>query len=906
MPTFYFSRVAPQALMVGFLLSAVLMHSAFAAPSDAVDPVAGASPAPAIMLPSQATNAGPAPSLQKSVPTLALSATAVVPPEKKSVTKSRAKSGAKSGRRHARKKVATRQKAPPRPAWYADHDRAIELARLGDTGQSLSILQPLYREHGDDLGVTRDFIAVLGWNGGHDATVVQLYQSLPDPDQPDYVLQQVGLAYRRLHMPRQALAVYQTGLRHSPDDMNFIIGAMHSLADDGYVEKALLVADADMYYQGTRVDIELAAAEIADQFDMYKALHYYEVVLQQQPDNQVALRGFIRASGRMGASSLAVKTALQHPGIIPAAELRHLQGDEAAALVRYGMTEPSTPDQRFAITDQAIVRLNSLIAAWSTEGPEAQPDILRARYDRMLAFYNRSMMQDVLNEYASLQQEGVDVPPYALGTVADAYMTLREPEKARDLYLRVLAADPKNYDARRQLFYAYVECDDYKKAFQTVDALVEDQPVWIENKGSDHPEPNPRRVAAEIMAGSGRLYAGEIREGDKRLVPLVNAAPNTAGNREVLGNVYSAHGWYRAALQQYQIGASMGGNPSIGNQVGLAEMNLRLRNFRAAEDQSATLVRQYPESLQVQRLARDVAVHNMAELRVTTGYAFQPMTDHNVSGGKGYGIDTLLYSPPVKDNWRIFAGEYFTHQREPNAEGNISFSRTTAGAEYRQGPVTAQAGLTYNHFHDNERLGIAGEGSWDINDIWTLAGSGESFSRDTPLRALNSGVTAGFMGAHAVWRRDEEHELRFGGDIMPFSDGNVRTGLDASYAQRIWTTPHIKLDGLGDVGESQNSADQNRFYYNPSRDFIALIGARATQSLYQRYSTLYQHSFRIEPGVYMEEYYGTSAVLRMRYEQRVFFHQTFEAGLGVNFARQAYDGSPENDVGLTLDLVDRF
>lgn len=888
MPKSRLGSMTRHALMYSFLLSAAIAHVAHAASPAGTDPTTNSSLG---MAPSAITLAAPNPAGTQSSPVAA---------SKKHILK-------KKHHHVAKKRVAQKQKkAPPRPEWYADHDRAVELARLGDTKQALAILEPLYYSHGDDLGVTRDYIAILGWDGGHDARVVEVYQTLADPDQPDFVLQQVGRSYRTLHHPNQALAVYQIGLRHSPDDSNFIIGAMRSLAEDGYVERALAVADADIAYHGTRIDVDLAAADIADQYDMYKALHYYERVLQQEPNNTDALRGYIRAAGRMGSPSLAVKTAKEHPGIIPAAELRHLEGDAAAILVRDGTAEPSTPSQRFAVTDQAIVYLNSLIVEWSHQGPEARTDILRARYDRMQAFYNRYMMQDVINEYNNLLQEGVDVPEYALTAVADAYMAVKEPEIARDLYLRVLVVDPKNYDVRRQLFYAYVECDQYDKAFQTVDNLVEDQPVWIRNKSDDRASPNPRRVAAELMAGAARLYAGEVKEGDKRIVPIVTSAPNVASNREALANVYAAHGWPRQALQQYQIGAALPGGPSIANRVGMAEMNLRLQHFYTAEDETQSLLQQYPENMQVQRLARDVEVHNMAELRVSAGYAFEPVTSYNVTGGEGYGIDTLIYSPPINENWRIFAGEYFTHQHEPNTEGSISFSRTTTGAEYRNGDVTAQGGLTYNHFHGDERLGIAGEGTWSISDQWTVAGSAESFSRDTPLRAMNQGVTASFFGGHAVWRQDEEHELRFGGDVMPFSDSNVRTGVDASYAQRVLTWPHIKIDGLADAGESQNTADSNRYYYNPSRDFIALVGARATETLYQRYSTLWQHSFRIEPGLYMEEHYGTSATLRMRYEQRVFFNQTFETGLGVNFARQAYDGQPENDIGLTLDLVDRF
>ena len=813
---------------------------------------------------------------------------------------------------HKKHKLAHHQKAshkkivhrPAAPAWYADHDRAVELARAGDTKQALAMLDGLYRQHSDDLGVVRDYIAVLGWDGSHEAQVVGLYQTLADPDQPNYVLQEVGRAYRGLHQPRLALAVYQLALRHSPNDVGFIIGAMQSLAEDGFVEKALKVADADIQFNGGRPEVLLTAASIADQYDIYKALYYYEAVLRLDSNNREAIVGYIRVSGRRGAPEEAVRVAKEHPGIIPAAELRHLEGDVGAALVRAGMAEPSTPGQRYAVTDQAISYLNNIIAHWAKDGPSAQPDILRARYDRMLAFYNRSMMKDVIDEYNSLLQQGIDIPSYARSTAGDAYMALKEPEMARDIYTRVLQTDPHNYDVRRQLFYAYAESDDYRKAFEVVDALVQDEPQWISN-GNEKSALNPRYIAAELMAGAGRLYAGEVDEGAHRIMSVVASSPDTSENREALANLYMAQGWRRAALQQYAISATLPG-ADLGSKIGMAEANLQLHNFRVAEDEAGSLLRLNPENPGVQRLGHDIDIYNMAELRITTGYAFKPDTTTNVSGAEGYGIDMLLYSPPINDNWRLFAGEYFSHQKEPNTEGSVSFSRSIAGGEYRDGSLTASGGLTYNHFHQDERVGVSADASWSINDQWTLAGSGETFSRDTPLRAMNQGVTAGAINAHTVWQADTDHQLRIGGDIMPFSDGNLRTGLDTGYSQIVWALPDIKISGLADLGESQNTANSNRYYYNPSRDFIALGGARAVQTLYQRYSTLYQQSLQVEPGIYMEEHYGTSAVVRVRYEQRVFFNQTFEAGLGFNFSRQSYDGAPENDMGISLDLVDRF
>jgi len=789
------------------------------------------------------------------------------------------------------------------PSWYADHDRAVQLAREGRYAESLDILRHLYAWHRDDRGVVRDYLTVLGWAGGNDSQVIGLYKMMADPNQPDYVLEAVGLAYRNLYQPYDALGIYQLGLSHSPNNVAFSVGVIRSMAECGYLEKALKQAEYDLRLHGNRLEVLLAAGDVADKFSqIYQAFRYYVLAVQLEPKNKDALLGLIRSADRVGAPKLSLKLIEDNPGLVGAAEYRRIEGDETATLVRWGTLDPASEARRYATTDEAITKLQNYISRWSKGGALAQDDVHRAQLDLVVALSNRSRMEDVIELYKTLLDEKVEIPNYVLSPIADAYLYLRHPEKARDLYLKILETEPKNFGVRRQLFYAYIECDDYDNAFQVIDDLVKDQPIWAPQTGA----PNISRYSAELAAGSARLFAGEVQEANKRIEPLANAAPNNPSSREALGNLYAAHGWPREAIEQYEIGLALERAPDVGNEVDAAETNLNLQNFQLTEAATQDLTQREPENLAVQRLDRDWQVHNMAELRVRAGYDFSPITSVNVTGGEAYGIDTVLYSPPIDYNWRIFAGEYYTHQVEPDKEGSVGYSRTTAGIEYRNGPITAEAAPTYNLYHNTDRAGGEADATWSINDQWTVAGSGELFSRDTPLRALNAGVTADAYNAHAVWRESEIQELRFGGDIMPFSDGNLRSGVDADYSHRLFTYPHLVIDGLVDAGESQNSDNANRLYYNPYHDFIALAGARAVQTLYQRYSTLYQQSLTLTPGAYWQQFYGDSAAFRLRYEQRVFFNNVFEAGLGVDFERQAYDGNPEDDIGLTFDLTERF
>lgn len=789
----------------------------------------------------------------------------------------------------------------------AVRSKAAKLAREGKYDQALAILRKLGGEHTKNVGILQDRLAITSWMGGHDQEVIDQYLALKNPNQPDYVLEAVGKAYRDLGKTDEAIAVYENGLKRYPHSEAFAVGTIRTLTDGGYVERALSVANDNLNRYGNRLDVLLAAADAANLYDQNDALKYYQAAAKVAPKNPDVLRGLIRTSDRLGAPQVALQTINENPGIVSDSERRQIEGDEAAALVRLGILEQEKEDRPTAATDRAIDNIDSRIAQWKQEGPDANVNITRARYDRIIALHSRSRSAEVINEYHALAgQEGANPPVFALGAVGDAYLDTHQPEKARDMYLKVLETEPKNNLVRRQLFYTYVDLGDYKNAYRIADQMVSEGTVWDRNKNESVPMTDAQHRDAELTAGAARLYFGEVSEADKRLLPVIAANPDSPGAHEALGNLDNAHGWPRHALEQYKIGTQLAGGQNLSNDVGIANTQLALHNFPEAEAEVQSLMQRHPENLSVLRAKRDWDVYNMAEFDLTAGYSFEPTTNRNVSGGQSFGIDAKIYSSPFRYNWRLFAGEYFAHQKEPNGEGSIGFSRSTAGVEYRNGDITANLAPTYNAYHGTSRVGVAGDASYNFNDHWTVAGGGELFSRETPLRALNQGITAHMVNAHAVWKQDESLSVRFGGSVMPFSDKNLRTEQDADLTKRVWTMPYWRLDAIASVGLDQNSKDENRSYYNPSSDMIGLFGGQFVQTLYQRYATLWQHTLRIMPGFYWQSHYGTDPTVRARYEHRVFFNQTFEAGLGVNFQRQDYDGAAENDVSVTLDLVDHF
>lgn len=799
-------------------------------------------------------------------------------------------------------------------AWDWEREAALRQARAGDPIAALKTLERLHEAYPADRVLESDLIVVSGW-AGHDDAVIRRFRVMEPGPYRDYLLEAVGLAYRHLKLPVEALAIYRRGLAQSPGNSDLAAGEISSLADLGATGEAILSADANLKRWGERLEVLLAAGYAATaQGKPVEALRYLDRALLADPASRQAVHDRLLAIALMGAPQVSLALDDASPGALSAAERRKLEGDAAAALVRWGVFEPASEGERFAATDRALAVLDALILRWSVQGPEAHQAILRARFDRMVALRDRVRMAEVMVEYDDLVKLAVPIPGYVLVAAADASLYLRRPEQARALYIRGLSVDPRNPETRLALFYAYVDLDELPAAYRQVDAAQSDQAVWLYIKGLNDPQENPDHAAAELAAAEARLYADDLAEAHRRIAKLAEAAPNNTRYVSALANLYSVRGWPRQAEAEFEISRSL--NPkSAATETAQARNFLNLRDYPRVPAPLADLKRRFPEDLGVQRLDRLWHVHNMAEFRLTVEQALR--ADASVQGGSGIAIDAQLYSPPIVGNWRLFGAEYVARERLPSGEGTIALRRSGVGVEYRdrdfratlEGAVSAYGGnvdTVLTSGGGSGRAGARGTLAWSPDDHWLFGLEADSFARGTPLRALRAGVTARSGLLSAAYRVSESRQFELTAEAMSFSDRNQRGTLAGQYTERLLTVPYWSIDGTLRVAGSGNSADTERRYFNPGADGVASAGLAITQAIYRRYEFSYDHRLVVTPGVYWERGYGSAGVASLLYEHRLRADDVLEFGLGLTLARQPYAGAYENSAAVLLNIIWRF
>lgn len=792
-------------------------------------------------------------------------------------------------------------------AQIQNYDVLIRQARSGDYPPALDMLRQRLQETPDDRRALGDYIVISGWAGDGQAAT-QAYEQAGSPGNlPSAALNTVARAYRDTQRWDRAIDLYREGERRFPDQPAFTYGHIMTLADAGRTDDAIQRGRELTGRQPGNADAHLAldyAYQRAGQ--PYAALEHASRAYDLAPRKPYVVRAYVLAQQRAQLPRAALRMAQAHPGILEPAQIRSLQADVAAQMTRAAAAESRGEAERFALADQALAMYDQLIAQWRDLGPSARADVQRAEADRLQALHARRRMQDIVTSYEAMRADGTTVPAYVLGDVAAAYLSLRQPEKAAPLFRQSLASPTEAQEPSTRLadqtglFYALTESERDARANAEMDHAIGEQPLWNYYKGTPVRQPNSLRLDAELTRARGDLYEDNTMLAQEKLDRMVADAPDNTSIRSARAAVYRARDLPRNAERDLKIAESQAPR-AIEVEVGQAETALALQEWRQAKLLRDDLVARAPDDATVRRLAREWDVHNMAEWRVTASRGVT--TNSPVLGSHDWNIDTVLYSPPIDENWRVFAGTGYS-QGEFD-EGNGYFGWARAGAEWRSRDITAQAEVSGNRYGYGTKTGAAASVTVDLDDHWQVGAGAALLSRDTPLRALKQNITSNSLNAAIRWRGDERREWTLSVTPSFFSDGNNRLAATLSGRQRLYTTPKVKVDALLDLSASHNTADDAP-YFNPKSDLTVMPALQITHTLYQRYENRWEQQFLLGGGTYSQQGYGTGGIFTIGYGQRYRYNDVLEIGFMVTGTSRPYDGQRERDYNILVNMTYRF
>lgn len=743
---------------------------------------------------------------------------------------------------------------------------------------------------------------------GEEATaVLRAYERAGSPATlPAPALEAVARAYRDTQQWPSAIRLFSQGERRFPGQATFAYGHVMTLADAGRPHEAIERGKALVAHRPDDPDAHLALAYAHGRnAEPYAALEHASQAYSLAPNRPYVVRAYVLALRDARLPQSALHLAAAHPGLLSPAQTRSLQADVAARLTRTASADARGEADRYVQADRALALYGQLIPQWRALGPQARDDVRRAEADRLQALRARGRMRDLAASYESMRADGAPVPDYVLGDVASAYLALRRPEDAVPLFRQSLASSAGQDEAAQMadrigLSYALSESDQAGAAGAELDRALAAPPTWILYKGNPVRRPNPAKLDAELAHALGALYRDDTPKAQAELDRMVEEAPGNTSLRVARAEAWRTRELPRRAELDLKIAETQAPR-SVEVETGQAATALALQEWRQAKLLRDDLTARVPEDPAVRRLNREWAAHEQAEWRTTASRG--TATGGPVLGSRDASVDTVLYSPPIGENWRVFAGSGYSEGRFDEGNGHYAWAR--AGLEWRGRDLTALAEASGNRYGHGTRAGAALSAFVDLDDHWRAGAGAALLSRDTPLRALKHDIRANSLSASLRWRGDERREWTLTLTPSFFSDGNRRLEAGLSGRQRLYTTPRVRVDALLDLSASRNTADDAP-YFNPRSDLTILPALRVTHTLYQHEETRWEQQFLLAAGAYAQQGHGTGGLYTLGYGQRYSLGRAFEIGFLASGTSRPYDGQRERSFSVLVDVTVRF
>ncbi len=536
----------------------------------------------------------------------------------------------------------------------------------------------------------------------------------------------------------------------------------------------------------------------------------------------------------------------------------------------------------------------------------------RLRLDHMVGLQARGASSQALNEFQVLQAEGDPLPAYALAAAADAQMALRQPEQARALYQRALAADPGNSGTHTGLMYAELEAENFPGMEQIVQQRL---------------EATQRSLAARRTEVSALRFADRIQPAAASLAQLSTEFPADVGLWLDQADLLAQRGLPRAAGECYR--AVLAAEPtSIKARVGLADAVWAQGDIPEAARMVAALQTEAPEHPAVQRLVRAWQRKQRPFLTSSATWSFG---SGDVNGNDDMSWSTTLYSGQNDQGLRVFATHHLARAEwwwdsAHLYQGSASHERGGIGLEWTRRDLQATMEVGTDLRNGNDAVGAIGA-NWQINDHLSLRGRYETQTNDFPLKGRVPDVESN-LGAPAYLHADKKtvgvayrwnESRRVAADISNyrFNDGNNRTALAASWSERLYSGYGRTLDLQTAAYTSANSL-RDAVYFNPRRDF-AVSGTLAADWLtWRHYERSFNQRVAVSVGLYRQQSgdsssslshgqtYGWNPFYGVHYEHEWQFGPDRSLRYGVGARRFPYDGKYENSRYIDATLNWRF
>jgi biofilm PGA synthesis protein PgaA len=252
------------------------------------------------------------------------------------------------------------------------------------------------------------------------------------------------------------------------------------------------------------------------------------------------------------------------------------------------------------------------------------------------------------------------------------------------------------------------------------------------------------------------------------------------------------------------------------------------------------------------------------------------------------------WTPLLGNQWRLgVVGDEALAEFEPDT---VRYRRVGGAVDFRRDRLGLRASV-YNVTEPDDDHAWTIDGSWRASDAWSIRASVAENDVETSLQARRAGFEADSVSLGASWAPSDLVAIDGRVKRFRYSDGNERDQASVFARSRLYTAPHLLIDGLAS-GWFSRASETGRPYFNPERDAMATVGVRFDHIMWRRYERHLRQRLELQAGPYWQEGFGTHWVPQAsyRHEWRPAMGHTFE--YGVSWSRPVYDGNRERRIAF--------
>ena len=676
----------------------------------------------------------------------------------------------------------------------------------------------------------------------------------------------IGWAYFKRGKITNAKRIFEAILRTNPDYERAKLGIIYCIATEGRRNKAKTDEALKMLAElnPKTTDERFARAYILEQSGrLWEALQLYDEILSQTK-SRLAKKLKLQVIASLGAPSIALDLLTRT--LPDDRELQYsFRGDFAMRDIRWH--EP-------AKAQKELVKLMQ------------ENDILRNRYDYLIALAENDDLEATKNLYEEFVRENIFRPYWVKNNAAKAYLHFDEPRKALRLYNEVLEDNPDIYETRLGKFYALQDLRLWKEAEEVLAGLGRDYPLFRETKRGRRGTGDKGEEIA-IVKGWALVSQDRFQEAQNYFGELYRHGPANLRVRNGLAHTHYWRGWPRRALREFNIINSL--DPDyVSAATGRISVLNELAHKEEARQCAKELLEKYPKNKNIQRVNFLLDIEQMRELVTdVVWYREEPNSEDLL-------VKIALYQP-VGLYTRLYG--FWLWNETSDTELMYHVKRAGIGVDHifnTEWKIRQQFSINYE---TGEEFGSLTKVDFTPNDYWHFMAAYDSFAVDIPMRARVYGIGAKKYEAAATLRESDLRSYAIGATRYDFSDGNNRDQLSLQFRQSLWTTHDWKFRLLFDWFGSKNSR-QDAPYFNPDHDY-SLTSTLLVEKLVRRTTfTSFKHRLFLTGGIYDQADYEPEPLWSVRYEQEYDFSDEHALLIGATWTNRAYDGIAQDSLAL--------